>query len=236
MITDLSLVLWCIAVLVILLIAAVSREVIRELRQSKQTADMKLRLAEWLQKNPHTITAPALGFVSRLSADDHSGIVVAHLDRQTVKDAMQAMIARSGYPLVIPQSITLVPGRPFHTMECWQLQLKLRDLRDAWLLQWPDYCKTCEAAGELVDYENGAPHGSGEVWPMPVVQWCHDCIDADRCPRCGVHWIVDDEWHDLISGGDVIVACQKCGWTGKGSTDRLPPVWDGCGCQEGVTE
>ncbi len=112
----------------------------------------------------------------------------------------------------------------------------------AWVERWPYYCRECDGWGITSGYDNAAPHGSGEYWPMEVQDLCA-CLypggkdDPMLCPRCeyplAKFFNFDDDkiehWLDQME------PCPICNWTwGKDPGDTAPHILEECDCDYNI--
>jgi hypothetical protein len=104
-----------------------------------------------------------------------------------------------------------------HTPACIVAQQALAKYKS----HWPNYCKTCYGQGFLqhVDFVD---YGMAKV-SMPSEDYCPDCIEYNKCPRCNsvVQWQLEQ-----VSEDDFIKPCPNCGWSKD--TEGLPDY--GCEC------
>ena len=61
--------------------------------------------------------------------------------------------------------------------------------------EYPNACPKCCGTGFISFTENGAPHGAG-YWPMEMQEAC-ECIESDRCPRCGGELVWKDDDYEI---------------------------------------
>lgn len=108
-----------------------------------------------------------------------------------------------------------------HTEQCLKEFAKYKIRYDAWIAEWPNYCRECNGAGEHHWIENGAPHGAG-FWSMPMSEFCENCVGVGKCSHCGAPDMIDTETGDG--------PCSACGWN---YDDECPLEYpDGpCNCQ-----
>jgi hypothetical protein len=129
-----------------------------------------------------------------------------------------------------------------HTAECRERNAQYKATRDAWVKQWPNYCRPCNGTGI-------GSYSPSTYWEPECVEACeqclgHDCYERDeagnlvytevvpgmtegpykpalvtlpdpRCPRCFGPIITRDE-----DG-----PCAVCGWN---HNDGLPLADDEC--------
>lgn len=77
-----------------------------------------------------------------------------------------------------------------------------------WEVKWPNYCKSCGAAGFLQSPGDMVPYGSTYV-PLPdMIEPCNECSENGWCGRCGEK-LFDPEEFDF----ETRIICPKCYWT-----------------------
>lgn len=101
-----------------------------------------------------------------------------------------------------------------HSPECQKESNERLAARERWILEWPNYCKTCDGAGSSYSTYDPSPAGvSLGPGSMTDVSICPDCAEKGICSRCGHQaWNPDTD--------DCSTPCTNCGWDGE---DRLPP-------------
>ena len=101
-----------------------------------------------------------------------------------------------------------------HTESCKQRHAN----QQAWQLQWPAYCRHCDATGLVLHEHDPSPSGIS-LSPGVLVDGdpCSHCIEQGKCPRC-------NHTHD---GDDH--PCSECGWNWGGNMDDYRPEWE-CWC------
>lgn len=97
-----------------------------------------------------------------------------------------------------------------HTEECIKMSERSRLEQEAWVKQWPDYCRKCSGVGGFFFGGCGYEPPSWDV--------CLECTDKGLCPRCKGAL----QYPDTGEG-----PCTVCGW--KEGDDCLPELWH-CDC------
>lgn len=114
-----------------------------------------------------------------------------------------------------------------HSKECLEYQAKTKATFDAWVIQWPNYCRSCQGSGLHTWTENGAPHGAG-FWAMPMSELCSVCSEIGNCPRCSQPGLTSEDRGDNDTGSG---PCKFCGWNEDDACPR--ETIDGpCLCEE----
>lgn len=65
-------------------------------------------------------------------------------------------------------------------------------------------CPTCAGTGHITVHDR-VDYGSTTV-DMPSDEWCPDCLDKGKCPKCGGEVIAYE------SAGDDCRLCRLCDW------------------------
>ena len=113
----------------------------------------------------------------------------------------------------------------YHTDACIKRMQDALVRYQAWVAQWPDYCKKCDGDGFQRWTENQSPIGSGYYWPEPFSEPCA-CLEQDQCPRCQRAMDIEEDWE-----WDNEVTCPHCGWR-SGDPDMCPEIpEDPCRCE-----
>ena len=107
-----------------------------------------------------------------------------------------------------------------HTKQCLGATERIKLEISKYDSLYPNYCPTCNGTGGHSWYENGAPYGSGEYWPMDNYEMCEKCLGAGKCPRCGEQH--GESWYKYDSE-----PCNFCGWE---DGDRGRPQLGECEC------
>jgi hypothetical protein len=112
-----------------------------------------------------------------------------------------------------------------HSEECVQALEEFRVALAVYVDQWPDYCRSCSGRGEIV-FSQSVPYGSTSA-SFDVSDVCSDCVEEDKCPRCGGLVPADDACGIGIPsplwGENPERACPNCGWKwGAGGSDYVP--------------
>jgi hypothetical protein len=102
--------------------------------------------------------------------------------------------------------------------DLFELQRLQLAVREEWEKHWPKHCPRCSGYGQISWEENQAPLGSRAYWPETFTDVCPQCVDQNRCPRCGA----DDPWPDTDEGANI---CKHCEYD-LDNPDGLPQVID----------
>ena len=92
-----------------------------------------------------------------------------------------------------------------HTAECLAKMHERRQVRELWMHDWPNHCRTCNGDGFLCEEDCNHPHG------LDMPYDCPDWFSAGLCARCGT------EQPEL----DNMLVCAGCGW----EFDELGAPW-----------
>lgn len=95
----------------------------------------------------------------------------------------------------------------------------LRAAGRAWRERWANHCQQCQGYGAVL---SGSPLPEEPISAEP----CAACIEADRCPRCGlaVDWAaLESAWTPSNP-----TTCIHCGWTMD--NPDADPTPDACLC------
>ncbi len=115
-----------------------------------------------------------------------------------------------------------------HTEICKKITKKQAEEYKTYIETYPNYCKTCQGSGGLLEI--------GSYWQPDNWEPCDDCVGQGRCPQCGyLHQSEADFMADLEKGNERIfpddfqqpLTC--CGWA-EGDGCPHPPEWDYCNC------
>lgn len=88
---------------------------------------------------------------------------------------------------------------------------KEQRMLEAWLADWPSYCRTCNAQG-------GEEIQQSFFNPVDFVH-CN-CVENNYCPRCDRPEAFQEKFHDMPEG-----PCVHCGWNwGDGENDFMPQI------------
>jgi len=90
--------------------------------------------------------------------------------------------------------------------------------------KYPNYCRKCLGTGYLTYWENQAPFGSGNYWPMKMSEPCEACWG--KCPRCGYEFKAE-EYDAFI---DSKMPCPSCSFVLDEPDQALPWPPPECGC------
>ena len=102
-----------------------------------------------------------------------------------------------------------------HTKQCSQRQEAHKASLTEYLEAWPDYCRTCNGAGQFETHDS-VDYGSTTV-DLPGQEPCEECSGKGVCPRCGKE-IPED--HEFWMVGDPCPHCEFA-W-GREAGDLLP--------------
>lgn len=101
---------------------------------------------------------------------------------------------------------------------------------DAFTAQWPDYCAACDAWGGRYSSYDPSPAGVGlSAGYMMEYDPCSECVEEEKCPRCGGYCPLHETEKDDYS------ACTVCGWDERNKLPGLspePPYPAECDCWE----
>jgi len=90
----------------------------------------------------------------------------------------------------------------------------------------PRFCRECHGNGFLIDTYDPSPHGvSLGSGSLDAFETCHDCVDANKCPRCSAPL-------DRLAE-----RCTHCTWDFERQNDPecidfYPDHWPECDCHD----
>ena len=70
-----------------------------------------------------------------------------------------------------------------HSSECHAQMDRQQAILDAWVAQYPHYCRCCNA--------EGGTQFPGRLYEGPDFVPCRACVQRGKCPRCGVSGFLD---------------------------------------------
>lgn len=112
-----------------------------------------------------------------------------------------------------------------HSQKCLEHLKELGRVRIEFELEFPDFCRTCDATGWNISYDS-VPYGSTNVL-MEGGEHCEDCIGLYLCPRCRLVGDYDESSNTFT--------CCKCGYKSDdpkqcAGAPPLPDEYDNCIC------